>query len=255
MTGSAASTIGNINPFRYRSYYFDAETGWYYLNSRYYDPQVGRFLNADGIIGANGGILGYNMFAYCNNSPVNYQDKEGYFIGALFGAVIGGIGGFIGGAVSAAIKGENVWNGAISGAIGGATGGAVAGAIVEVFVSPTTAVGTAAMIGAISGIVGGSTSSIVTQTVNYGLNNKTLEDFELDWNDVTVSAATGGVFGAAGTAFGQSQAIVYGGEKIVSAMASSFFSTQNALTEIAYTVRKAIKQKKATVDRLLEQLS
>ena len=69
---------GTINPFRSRSYYFDAETGWYYLNSRYYDPQVGRFLNADGIIGANGGIIGYNMFAYCNNDPVNFADPSGY---------------------------------------------------------------------------------------------------------------------------------------------------------------------------------
>ncbi|MBR6563606.1 MAG: hypothetical protein IKK70_06695 [Clostridia bacterium] len=59
-----ASTLGQYNPFRYRSYYYDVETGFYYLQSRYYDPTVGRFINADGIIGANGGIEGYNMFAY-----------------------------------------------------------------------------------------------------------------------------------------------------------------------------------------------
>ncbi len=69
--------IANINPIRYRSYYYDAESGWYYLNSRYYDPQVGRFLNVDGIIGANGGIMGYNMFAYCDNNPVMYVDPNG----------------------------------------------------------------------------------------------------------------------------------------------------------------------------------
>ena len=68
-TGSLASTVGKYNPFRYRGCYYDEETGWYYLQSRYYDPVVGRFLNADGIVGANGGIEGYNMFAYCNNSP------------------------------------------------------------------------------------------------------------------------------------------------------------------------------------------
>ena len=54
-TGSLASTVGTYNPFRYRSYYYDSETGFYYLQSRYYDPTVGRFLNADGIVGANGG--------------------------------------------------------------------------------------------------------------------------------------------------------------------------------------------------------
>ena len=78
VTGSQASTIGQYNPFRYRSYYYDVETGFYYLQSRYYDPTVGRFLNADGIIGANGGIEGYNMFAYCSNNPVKFADYSGY---------------------------------------------------------------------------------------------------------------------------------------------------------------------------------
>ena len=78
VTGSLASTVGRYNPFRYRSYYYDEETGFYYLQSRYYDPVVGRFLNADGIVGANGGIEGYNMFAYCNNNPVMFYDYFGY---------------------------------------------------------------------------------------------------------------------------------------------------------------------------------
>ena len=50
---SNASHVGNINPLRYRGYYYDTETGLYYLNSRYYDPETGRFINADGVIGAN----------------------------------------------------------------------------------------------------------------------------------------------------------------------------------------------------------
>ena len=77
VTGSLASTVGQINPFRYRGYYYDTETGFYYLQTRYYDPEVGRFLNADGIVGANGGVLGYNMFAYCNNNPVMGYDPTG----------------------------------------------------------------------------------------------------------------------------------------------------------------------------------
>jgi len=76
-TGSLASTLGQYNPFRYRGYYYDYETGWYYLQSRYYDPTVARFLNADGIVGANGGIQGYNLFAYCNNNPVMGYDPYG----------------------------------------------------------------------------------------------------------------------------------------------------------------------------------
>ena len=76
-TGSMATTIGTINPFRYRGYYYDTETELYYLITRYYDPAVGRFLNADAIIGANGGIIGYNLFAYSNNNPVMFLDPTG----------------------------------------------------------------------------------------------------------------------------------------------------------------------------------
>ena len=78
-TGSMASTLGAANPFRYRGYYYDTESGLYYLNSRYYDPQVGRFINADGIVGSNADITGYNMFGYCNNNPVMHTDTNGYW--------------------------------------------------------------------------------------------------------------------------------------------------------------------------------
>ena len=74
---TSSTFIGNVNPIRYRGYYYDTETGWYYLNSRYYDPEVKRFINADGIIGANGTFTGYNLFAYCNNDPVNWLDASG----------------------------------------------------------------------------------------------------------------------------------------------------------------------------------
>ena len=67
--------IGSLNPFRYRGYYFDEETGLYYLQSRYYDAEVGRFINADGQL--NSGLLGKNLFANCLNNPVAYHDPEG----------------------------------------------------------------------------------------------------------------------------------------------------------------------------------
>ena len=66
-------------PFRYRSYYYDSETGFYYLKSRYYDPQIRRFINADGYVNANGDLNGFNMFAYCSNNPVMYVDPNGEF--------------------------------------------------------------------------------------------------------------------------------------------------------------------------------
>ena len=81
------SHIANINPFRYRGYYYDVETGWYYLNARYYDPNVGRFLSPDVILGANGGLQGYNLFAYCNNNPVMFADPSGNFATAVQNAI------------------------------------------------------------------------------------------------------------------------------------------------------------------------
>ena len=72
-----ANHIGNINSFRYRSYYYDKETNLYYLNSRYYNPIWGRFLNADRILGANDDIISQNLYAYCSNNPTTYYDPEG----------------------------------------------------------------------------------------------------------------------------------------------------------------------------------
>ena len=69
--------IANINPIRYRGYYYDTETGFYFLQSRYYDPQTHRFINADGYISTGQGILGYNMYAYCGNNPINMADPSG----------------------------------------------------------------------------------------------------------------------------------------------------------------------------------
>ena len=78
------------NPFRYRGYYYDTETGLYYLQSRYYNPEWGRFLNADGYVSTGTGLLGYNMFAYCNNNPIMYVDPSGEIIIDIFLLVLGG---------------------------------------------------------------------------------------------------------------------------------------------------------------------
>ena len=70
-------TLAELNPLRYRGYVYDQETGFYYLNSRYYDPAVGRFINPDAAIGQVGNIKGNNMFTYALNNPVMYSDLTG----------------------------------------------------------------------------------------------------------------------------------------------------------------------------------
>ena len=74
---SATGSMAAINPLRYRGYYYDQETGLYFLMSRYYDPAICRFINADSFASTGQGILGHNMFAYCNNCPTNCVDHSG----------------------------------------------------------------------------------------------------------------------------------------------------------------------------------
>ena len=76
-TGSLASTLGAQNPFRYRAYVYDAETGFYYLQSRYYDPTVGRFISADVFLSTGQGVLGHNAYSYCGDNPVSRIDCNG----------------------------------------------------------------------------------------------------------------------------------------------------------------------------------
>ena len=75
-TGSLANTVGADQPFRYRGYVYDEETGWYYLH-RYYDPTTCRFISADVLLSTGQGVLGHNSFAYCGNNPIKRSDPTG----------------------------------------------------------------------------------------------------------------------------------------------------------------------------------
>ena len=97
---TATGTMAEVNPIRYRGYYYDTETGLYYLQSRYYDSEVGRFLNADSFsfLGASGTILDYNLYFYCLNNPIILADYSGC---SVAGSIVAA-GGIIGG--------TNFWN-------------------------------------------------------------------------------------------------------------------------------------------------
>jgi len=75
---SLKDTVGVKNPYRYRGYRYDTETGLYYLNSRYYNPEWGRFLNIDAIGGNIGALLSHNIFAYCSNNTITAKDPSGF---------------------------------------------------------------------------------------------------------------------------------------------------------------------------------
>ena len=76
VSGAMADTLGESNPLRYRSYVYDNETGLYYLQSRYYDPYTGRFINADAFTSTGRGVIGNNIFAYCLNKTI-YAGSSG----------------------------------------------------------------------------------------------------------------------------------------------------------------------------------
>ena len=135
---TSSGDMADVNPLRYRGYYYDTETGLYYLQSRYYDPDIGRFVNADGYATTDAdGVLSANMFAYCENNPVNYSDMNGLWVVQAIGAVVGGL---VAG-VSAKVNGGDLSEigrsaalGAISGCLCtfGPIGASVAGLIVGV---------------------------------------------------------------------------------------------------------------------------
>ena len=103
-TSNIVQFIATKNPFRYRSYYYDYETGLYYLNSRYYNPEIGRFINADDVEYLDADTInGLNLYAYCGSNPIMYSDPSGHF--ALLACILGlialaGMGLTIGGVAS-----------------------------------------------------------------------------------------------------------------------------------------------------------
>ncbi len=84
---TATGEMAAVNPLQYRGYYHDSETGFYYLQSRYYDPEICRFINADSYVSTGQSYLGYNSFAYCGNDPVNRTDADGEFWDTVFDIV------------------------------------------------------------------------------------------------------------------------------------------------------------------------
>ncbi len=135
-TGILATTLGTLNPFRYRGYVYDEETQMYLLNSRYYNPITCRIINADTTDTITASIdspnQDKNLYAYCDNNPVARADADGNFWNIVIGALVGGIIGGISSIVGQAISGEGVnWvevgisaaSGAVTGAITAAAPG------------------------------------------------------------------------------------------------------------------------------------
>ena len=175
---SNPSHIANINPIRYRGYYYDQETGFYYLQSRYYDPEIGRFINADNQLSTGSDLTGLNLFTYCGNNPVNRTDSTGHawwhwaigaaVVVACAVAVVATAGGAAAGLAAVAAVGN--------GMAAATTASTVAAGA---FIGSATAFGTAALVAA-------GTSSTPQEFADQG-----------NWGTVTATV-TGATLGGAG---------------------------------------------------------
>lgn len=185
--------IAEKNPIRYRGYYYDTETSLYYLKTRYYDPEVGRFMTIDGIEYLDPETInGLNLYAYCGNNPVMNIDPSGNFF-LTFLLVSIGIGFAVGGAmagVTAYRNGARGWDlvgsivgGAILGggmgaimAIGGAAGLASIGAGLTGFsLSAGAAFGVSLAVGAGAGLLSYTAKTLISPSkqwswVDFGVN-------------------------------------------------------------------------------------
>jgi len=178
--------VSSINPYTYRGYRFDSEIRMYYLNSRYYVPEIGRFLNSDGLLGQIGDLQSTNMYAYCANNPVMHTDSTGYWFGLddaiafLVGGVAGVVGQLISDVIKLAITGE--WQGTWESYVGSFIGYGI-GAVSTLYLGP--AAGFA---------IGGGLSTFASQ----GLEKWTGSD-DRTWGEILlntgVSAGIGAIFG------------------------------------------------------------
>ena len=140
-SGLNNKTIALLNPFRYRSYYYDEETKLYYLNSRYYDPQTGRFINADDISVLSEGkdfFNGLNLYAYCGNNPINNTDESGeswwdwlwkIVVAVVVVVAIGVAAAFTGGTAGVILG--SAFYGAVTGGISSAIIGGIIGGVTD----------------------------------------------------------------------------------------------------------------------------
>lgn len=129
------NSIGNINPYRYRGYRYDNETSMYYLQSRYYNPEFGRFINGDTVLGGNQDLLSYNLFAYCSNNPINNFDPTGQWKLPNWAKIVIGVAVI---AVGVAIT--VVTGGAALPAIIAGVGAAIASGVIAASIETTTTV-------------------------------------------------------------------------------------------------------------------
>ena len=179
----SSDSIGMINPFRYRGYYYDNETGLYYASSRYYDPEVCRFISpdtADVLTATPMALTDKNLFAYCDNNPVMREDKDGQFWNLVIGAAGGALFSGIAQMASNFMSGKKLSDGLGMALVTGAASGLLA----------------ATGIGLVGSIAGNAAISMAGNAANQVIESNGFSNFNV--GDMLIDGVIGGVAGAIG---------------------------------------------------------
>lgn len=182
-TGELAGSLGYLNPFRYRGYVYDEETGRYYLRSRYYNPTRGRFVNCDSfefLLTGEASLAEKNLFAYCDNNAIVRKDDAGEFWHILAGAIAGAIIGAAVQIVSNAIAGEDLLSGVGTAAVSGAASGALA----------------AFGVGLAASVAGNAAISMANHAANQVIDNNGFDNFDV--GSMLIDGVIGAASGLAG---------------------------------------------------------
>ena len=180
---SASGSRAEINPLRYRGYYYDSETGFYYVSSRYYDPEIGRFLSPDSTDILTASPLVHtdkNLYAYCDNNPVVRADGSGEFWHIVVGAAVGAVISTGVTVITNLATGEKWSDGLFTAALSGAASGALS----------MTGIG-------LAGIIGGNAAiSMAASTIDQVSENGGFENFNV--GGVLFDGLIGGISGGIG---------------------------------------------------------
>ena len=232
-TDTTSFGLGDINPLRYRGYVYDSETELYYLKSRYYDPEMGRFISSDSpsvpTISPDSATLNKNLFSYCDNNPVNKVDSDGLFACAIIcGLVSGCVNGFFSYA-------DGYGFGA--GFKAGFVSGAISGVFLDFLLNPATLLTIPLFAGAAFAFLGGVVGSIAGDAV-YEKETGVAKEGTEKWIDACIS----GLFNAASFGVGSVMAREAGSKTITqylthfnaSDLAGAFISTAFEFTAMGF---------------------